>query len=203
MKRLIPAVLLLAVATVLPARAADVYTVDKTHSEATFHVKHMFSKVAGKFTEFAGTINWDKTSLDKSSVEFTIKSASISTDNEKRDTHLRSDDFFGADKCPDVSFKSTKIKEAGKDVYAVTGNFTMHCVTKEITLPVKFLGEGKDPWGNVKAGFETSTVLNRKEYNMNWNANLDNGGFMLADDVEVTVSLETKKEAAAPAAPAK
>lgn len=202
MKRIASAVLFLAVLSVLPARAADVYTVDKTHSEATFRVKHMFSKVAGKFTDFAGTITWDKSNLDKSSVEFVIKSASISTDNDKRDAHLRSDDFFGAEKCPDVSFKSSKIVETGKDVYGVTGTLTMHCVAKEITLPVKFLGEGKDPWGTVKAGFETSTVLNRKDFKMNWNANLDNGGFMLADDVEVNVSLETKKEAPA-AAPAK
>lgn len=205
MKRLIPAALLViaGIATVAPAHAADVYSVDKTHSEATFRVKHMFSHVAGKFADFAGTIDWDKTDVTKSSVEFTIKAASISTDNDKRDTHLRTDDFFGVEKCPDVSFKSTKVTQTAKDVFAVTGNLSMHCISKEITLPVKFLGEGKDPWGNVKAGFETGTVLNRKDFKMNWNANLDNGGFMLGDDVEVTISLETKKETPAAAAPAK
>ncbi|MEO8503624.1 MAG: YceI family protein [Acidobacteriota bacterium] len=196
MKRFIPAALLL-IASAVPATAADVYTVDKTHSEATFRVKHMFSKLAGKFTDFSGTISWDKADLSKSSVEFALKSASISTDNDKRDTHLKSDEFFGAEKCPEVTFKSTKIVSTAKDTFGVTGNLTMHCISKEITLPVKFLGEGKDPWGNVKAGFETTATLNRKDYNMIWNAKLDDGGFMLADDVEVTVSLETKKEAPA------
>lgn len=201
MKRTLSLTALLLLAAALPLRA-DEYTVDKNHSEASFRVKHMFSKTAGKFDDFAGTIHWDKADVGKSNVEFTLKSASVDTGNERRDNHLRTDDFFGADKCPDITFKSSKITAAGSDSFSVTGTLTMHCIAKEVTLPVKFLGEGKDPGGNVKAGFETATVLNRKDFNMNWNAKLDNGGFMLADDVEVTIQLETKNTSA-PAPPAK
>jgi polyisoprenoid-binding protein YceI len=203
MKRLtsLSAALLLAVLAVRSAQA-DTYNVDKSHSGAEFKVKHMFSKVNGKFTDFSGTINWDKADLAKSSVVFTLKSASIDTASEKRDAHLRTAEFFGAEKCPDITFKSSKIAATAKDTFAVSGTLNMHCIDKEITLPVKFLGEGKDPWGGTTAGFETTIVLNRKDFQMNWNKSLDDGGFLLADDVEVSISLETKKEAPA-AAPAK
>jgi len=203
MKRLLSlsAALLLAV-VVGSAASADTYNVDKSHSAAEFKVKHMFSKVAGKFTDFSGTINWDKADVAKSSVVFTLKSASINTASEKRDAHLRTDEFFGADTCPDITFKSSKIAATAKDAFSVTGTLNMHCIDKEITLPVKFLGEGKDPWGGTTAGFETSVVLNRKDFKMNWNKNLDDGGFLLGDDVEVSINLETKKDVPA-AAPAK
>ncbi len=200
--KLLP-VALLALVAALPAQAADTYTVDKNHSELTFRVKHMFSKVAGKFNDFSGTINWDKADVTKSTVEIHIKSASIDTGNERRDNHLRTDDFFGAEKCPEITFKSTKVVETAKDQLAVTGDFTMHCITKVITLPVKIGGEGKDPGGAIRAGFESGITLNRKEFNMNWNANLDNGGFMLGDDVEITLGIEAKKDTPAAAAPAK
>jgi polyisoprenoid-binding protein YceI len=197
MKRLLSlsAVLLLAAT----AAVADTYNVDKTHSEASFRVKHMFSKVQGKFTDFSGTVHWDKGDLAKSDVQFTLKSATVNTENDQRDKHLKTDDFFNAEKCPDITFKSSKIAATSKDTFAVTGTLTMHCISKEITLPVKFLGEGKDPWGGTRAGFETGTVLNRKDFAMNWNKSLDSGGFLLGDDVEVSISLETQKEAPAAA----
>ncbi len=195
------AVLFLAAVAAAPLFAADTYTIDKNHSDVSFRVRHFVSKVRGGFTDFEGTIQIDPSKPEASSVAFTIKAASINTNNEGRDKHLNSPDFFDTAKFPEISFKSTKIVPAGKDKYNVTGNFTMHGVTKEISLPVEFTGTAKDPRGD-RAGFELATTLNRKDYGVNWNKALDNGSFMLSDDVAVTISLETVKKGpeAAPAA---
>lgn len=181
---------------------ADTWAIDKNHSEANFRVRHMVSKVSGRFNDFAGMINADTKNATASSVQFTIKAASIDTGNADRDKDLRGPNFFDVEKLPEITFKSTSIKPSGKkDAYDVTGDLTMHGVTKRITMPVEFLGSAKDPWGNERAGFTLSTTLNRKDYGINWNKALDAGGTMLGDDVDVTVSLETvKKKADAPAA---
>jgi len=177
---------------------ADTYVIDKSHSEANFRVRHLVSKVSGKFDEFSGTINGELSKPASASVEFTIKTASIDTGTPDRDKHLRSADFFDAEKFPDITFKSTTIKPSGKkNIYDVTGNLTMHGVTKKITLPVEYLGAAKDPWGNEKAGFTLTTTLKRNDYGVNWNKALDNGGVLVSDDVEVTINLETAKNPAA------
>jgi polyisoprenoid-binding protein YceI len=174
--------------------AAETFNVDKSHSEATFQVRHMMSKVSGKFDDFAGKIEVDRTKPGASSVEFTIKTASINTGVGDRDKHLRSADFFDADKYPEITFKSTKIvATTKKNVYAVTGDLTMRGVTKRLTIPVEFNGFGKDPWGNERAGFSLTTIVNRKDYAINWNKALDNGGFLLSDDVTINVNLEAQK----------
>jgi polyisoprenoid-binding protein YceI len=142
----------------------------------------------------------DNAKPEASSVEFKIKVASISTGVEARDNHLRGPDFFDAANHPEITFVSTAVKVTGKDVYAVTGNLTMRGVTKQITLPVTFLGAVKDPWGNERAGFETNITLNRKDYGINWNKALDQGGFVLSDEVKVAINIEAVKEK--PAAPA-
>src|SRR5262249_3020100 len=131
-------------------------------------------------------------------VEFTIKAASIDTSNENRDKDLRSANFFDVEKFPEITFKSSKVKSAGKDRYDVTGTLNLHGVAKEVTLPVQFLGYGKDPWGNDRAGFSTDVTLNRKDFGIVWNKNLDSGGLLLGDEVWVSINLETakKKEAA-------
>ena len=183
------------------AQAAQTYTIDKGHSEVSFQVRHLVTKVRGNFGDYTGTITMDAAKAENSSVEFVIKATSINTANEKRDNHLRSPDFFDVANHPDIAFKSTKVAGGASGLYQVTGNLTMRGVTKEVTLPVTFLGETKDPWGNVKAGFETATRLNRKEYSINWNAALDQGGFMLADDVDIQINLEVGP--AKPAAAAK
>ena len=182
--------------------AADTYTVDKVHSDVTFQVRHFVSKVRGNFNNFEGTILIDEARPEASSVVFTIKSASINTNNEGRDKHLNSADFFDTATYPEITFKSTKIAPDGKDKYKVTGNFTMHGVTKEITLPVAYLGSIKDPRGAERVGFELSTTLNRQDYGVKYNKTMDNGSLMLSDDVAVTISLETVKKApeGAPAA---
>jgi polyisoprenoid-binding protein YceI len=128
-----------------------------------------------------------------------VKAASIDTGVADRDKHLRTPDFFDVEKFPEISFKSKSIKATGKDSYNVTGTFTLHGVTKEITLPVSFLGTVKDPWGNQRAGFSAETTLNRKDYGIVWNKALDNGGALLGDDVKIAINLETVKAKDQPA----
>ena len=195
------AVLAAVLAAASPALAADTYTFDKAHTTVGFQVRHVVTNVGGKFTDFAGTIQVDRAKPESSSVEFTIQAASINTNEPKRDDHLRSPDFFDVAKYPTLTFKSTSIKASGKDSWLVTGDLTIHGVTKEVMLPVAFLGEGKDPWGNEKMGFQVETTLNRKDYGINWNQTLDQGALLLGDDVKVQISVEANK--AKPPAPAK
>ena len=174
--------------------AADTFVVDKVHSEATFQVRHMMSKVRGKFDDFSGKINVDRAKPSASSVEFNIKTASVDTGNADRDKHLQTPDFFDAAKNPEITFKSTSIVATKKkDVYDVTGDLTMRGVTKHVTIPVEFGGFGKDPWGNERAGFSLTTTVNRKDYGINWNKALDAGGFLLSDDVTINVNIEAQK----------
>jgi polyisoprenoid-binding protein YceI len=180
--------------TASPLLAADTYTVDKSHSEALFTVKHLMSKVTGRFNEFTGTISIDPASPAASSVEFTISAASIDTDNADRDKHLKTPDFFDVENHPSITFKSSKVTPAGTNKYNVEGTLTMRGVSKPVILPVEFLGFGKDPWGNERAGFSLETSLNRKEYGILWNKALDQGGYVLGDDVKIVVNLETVKK---------
>jgi polyisoprenoid-binding protein YceI len=187
------AVLAAAVAAAAPTFAADTYQFDKAHTTVGFTVRHIVTNVGGKFQDFAGTIHIDEAKPESSSVEFTIQAASIDTNEPKRDEHLKSPDFFDVAQYPTITFKSTSVKPTGKDAYEVAGNLTMRGVTKPVTLPVTFLGEGKDPWGNEKVGFELSTVLNRKDYGINWNKTLDAGGVLVSDEVKVQISVEANK----------
>jgi len=174
--------------------AADTYAVDKAHSEALFTIKHLMSRVTGRFSDVSGSISIDSANPPASSVEFTIAAASIDTNSADRDKDLRGPNFFDVEKHPTITFKSTKITAAGKDKYSVAGTLTMHGVTKAVTLPVEFLGFGKDPWGNDKAGFAVETTLDRKDYGLTWNKALDQGGFLLGDDVKVSIGLEATKK---------
>jgi polyisoprenoid-binding protein YceI len=178
----------------------ETYVVDKSHSDAVFTIRHLMSRVTGRFDEVSGTINIDRAKPEDSSVEFAIQAQSIDTNQEDRDKHLRSADFFDAEKNPQITFKSTKMKATGKDTYDVTGSFTMRGVSKEITLPVTVLGEMKDGRGNPKIGFETATTLNRKDYGVSWNRALDAGGYILGDEVKVTITLEAGKKTEPPPA---
>jgi polyisoprenoid-binding protein YceI len=187
-----------AVLVAASAFAADNFVVDKMHSEAVFQVRHLVSRVSGKFDDFSGKISVDRAKPSDSSVVFTIKTAAINTGVADRDKDLRSANFFDVEKYPEISFKSTSVRPSGKkDTYDVTGTFTMHGVTKTLTLPVEFLGFIKDPWGGERAGFTLHTTLNRKDYGINWNKVLDNGGTLLSDDVDITVNIEAAKSAAA------
>lgn len=199
MNRKLLAAAALSLLAALPANA-DTYTIDAGHSEVGFKIRHLVSTVRGRFNEFSGTINMDPKNIQSSSVEFRIKAESIDTNQDNRDKHLRAEDFFFVEKYPEITFKSDSVKPAGKDKYNVTGTLTLRGVSKKVTLPVTYTGEVKDPWGNTKAGFETSTTLNRKDYGIVWNQAVDNGGVILGDDVQIEINLETQKQTPKPAA---
>jgi polyisoprenoid-binding protein YceI len=177
-----------------PAPLPEVYAIDKTHSEAVFQVRHLVTKVRGRFTDFEGVVRVDRERPEKSSVEFSIDAASVDTDVADRDTHLKSPDFFDVAKHPRITFVSTRIEPRGGDRYDVTGTLTLRGVARELTLPVTFLGSARDPWGNERAGFELETKLDRKDYGMVFNAALDNGGLLLGDEVRITLNIEAIRQ---------
>ena len=172
------------------ATTTRTYAIDKTHSEAAFQVRHLISKVRGRFADFDGAIEFDEEQPAQSSVTFTIQAASIDTATPDRDAHLRSEDFFAVDKYPTVTFVSTRITPRGKDEFEVAGNLTMRGVTKAIVIPVAYLGKATDPWGNQKVAFEAELTLNRKDFGLNWNAAIEAGGFLVGDEVKVSLSIQ-------------
>lgn len=184
----------LSLALAAPLAAADTWVIDRSHSETTFQIRHLVSKVSGRFTDFAGTIVGDPAKPEAASVEFTIKAASINTDNADRDTHLRSADFFDVAKFPEITFKSSAIRKAANGKFEAVGTLTMHGVAKQVVIPVEYFGAVRDPWGNEKAGFSARVTLDRKDYNVTWNKALDNGGVLLGDDVDVVINLEAAKK---------
>jgi len=182
--------------------AAAEFEIDAAHSAANFSVKHlMVSNVKGAFSKVTGTINLDEKDLTKSSVDATIDATTINTNEPKRDEHLKSADFFDTAKYPTITFKSNKVAKAGKNL-KVTGDLTMHGVTKPVVLDVEgFTSEAKDPWGNIKRGGVATTKINRKDFGLSWNKALETGGVAVGEEVTITLDLElTKKQA--PAAPA-
>lgn len=166
------------------------YQIDAAHSEATFTVRHLITKVRGGFTDFAGSITYDAADPTRSSVSFTIQAASIDTNQTDRDAHLRSADFFETETYPTITFVSTGITSTGGNAYAVNGRFTIRDVTRDITLPVTLLGTAKDPWGNERIAFEAEYTLNRKDYGLTWNAALETGGFLVGDEVKISLSVQ-------------
>lgn len=176
-----------------PAAATGAWVIDKAHSEVGFQVRHLMAKSRGFFGDFDGAVKIDAARPEASSVAFVVKVASVNTNEPKRDEHLRSADFFDAARFPEIRFVSTSVRPAGENRYAVTGDLTLHGVTKQVTLPITFLGIQKDPWGNEKAGFETAVTLNRKDFGVNWNKALDQGGYILGEDVSVTIALEAAR----------
>lgn len=177
-----------------PARKKELWTVDKPHSMATFRIRHLMSKVTGQFRDFEVNIHIDRADPARSSVDFVIQAASIDTGDASRDEHLRSPDFFEATKYPAITFKSVSVTPKSATLFDVTGTLTMHGVTRSLTLPVTFMGFGKDARGNERAGFEIVTTLDRKDYNITWNRLLDEGGLLLGDEVDVVINLQVMKK---------
>ena len=175
------------------AQAANTYTADKAHTSVGFAVRHMMSQVRGTFGDFSMTIVKDDANPAGSSVDFKIQATSVTTANEMRDKHLRSEDFFFVEKFPEITFKSTKIEKVSETEYKATGAFTMRGVTKVLTLPVTFLGEMKGMDGKSLVGFSVTTKLDRKEFGFNWNKALDNGGLLLSDEVTIEINIEAKQ----------
>lgn len=174
------------------ATATQVRTfgIDKAHSEAAFQVRHLLTRVRGRFTDFDGTIALDEAAPEQSSVAVTIQATSIDTSQPDRDTHLRSADFFDVAKFPTLTFASTSVTKTGVDSYDVTGDLAIHGVTKTVVLPTTFLGLAKDPWGKERAGFEAELTINRKDFGLTWNAALETGGFLVGDEVKVSLAVQ-------------
>jgi polyisoprenoid-binding protein YceI len=172
------------------AKASQTYAIDKTHSEVAFEVRHLLTKVRGRFTEFTGTVVLDQERPERSSASLTIDASSVDTGTPDRDTHLRGDDFFAVGTHPMLTFTSSRVVKSGDDTYNVAGTLTIRGVAKEITMPVTYLGTAKDPWGNLRAGFEANITLNRKEFGLAWNAALETGGFLVGDEVRINLSIQ-------------
>ena len=170
------------------------YDVDASHSSVGFKVRHLISKTPGEFKTYTGKFSFDEHKPEASSVEFVIKADSINTNDQKRDDHLKSADFFDVTKHPEITFKSTKVAKAGKNKFKVTGDFNMHGVTKPVTFDVEYTGTAKDPWGNTKAGFSANTKINRKDWGIVWNKAMDNGGLVVGDDVEIALLIEATQK---------
>jgi polyisoprenoid-binding protein YceI len=195
MKRvfMLAAMALAAAVSVVGAEPAP-YKIDVTHSEVGFRVRHFFSKTPGRFNDYAGTVMFDDKNLANSSVDVTIQTASIYTNNEKRDGHLKSDDFFAAEKFPTLTFKSTKIEPGEGNKFKLHGDLTMRGVTKPVVLDAELVGMGNVGQAGTRAGFAASTTVNRKDYGILWNRTLDQGGTMLDDMVSIEIQVEAIKQ---------
>src|SRR5262245_31138255 len=198
--RLLVASLLCLVAASASAETVT-YEIDPAHSQVAFSIRHFFSKVPGRFNEFEGKVQYDDKDVTKSSVEVTIKTASIDTHNERRDNHLKTPDFFAADSFPTITFKSSKVSPGTEGKLKIEGNLTIRGVTRPVTLDAEFLGGGNMGQGKI-AGWEATTTVNRKDFNVSWDRVLDQGGTMLGEDVAILIGVEarTPRPANAPAA---
>ena len=176
------------------ARAADTWEIDKAHSAVEFKIRHLVSKVTGRFGAFEGKLVGSLDDPTSFQVEGTIQAGSIDTNNAKRDAHLKNPDFFDVEKYPTITYKSTKVKKVGEDRYEVVGNLTMHGVTLPVTLTAEFGGVGTDPWGNTKLGLTVSGELDRKAFGLTYNATLDQGGLLLGDKVGLSLEIEANKK---------
>lgn len=173
--------------------AMERYDVDLDHSTVEFRVAHMVvSKTTGRFMDYSGFIEMDPEAMTVKAIEAVIKTASVNTNHQKRDTHLRTADFFNVEQYPTMTFKMTSYRKTGDD-YTAVGDLTLLGVTKAITLVGKFNGVTKDPWGNIRAGFTAEGKLNRKDFGMNWSKTLDSGGLVVGDEVAIKLDIECIK----------
>ena len=169
------------------------WNLDPEHSTIEFRVAHMVvSKTTGQFTDYAGFIDLDADTGAVTAVEATIKPASVNTNHEKRDTHIRSADFLDVEHYPTMTFKMKSHKKTGEN-FVMVGDFILRGVTKEVALAGRYNGATKDPWGNIRAGFSAEGKLNRKDFGMVWNKTLDSGGLVVGDEVLIRLEIECIK----------
>lgn len=167
------------------------WNLDVAHSSVDFQIKHMmFAKVSGSFNSFSAQIDADPADLTSAAISFSIDVASIDTRNDDRDNHLRSADFFDVENHPTLTFTATSIVKTDDGEYDVTGDLSLHGVTKSETIQVSFGGTGKDPWGQTKAGFSATGKLKRSDYGLVWNAALETGGVLVGDEVKFSLDLQ-------------
>jgi polyisoprenoid-binding protein YceI len=189
---------LAAVLAVSAAATTTTWQIDPQHTAAGFAVKHlMISTVRGQFKGVSGTVNWEDQDISKSTVDITIDANTVDTSEPKRDADLKSDKFFDVAKYPTITFKSKKIEKVSAGKLKIIGDLTIHGVTKEAVLDV----EGptppiKDPWGNTRVAANATTKIDRQDFGVKWNANMDGGGVVVGDDVTITIDLEMIKKAA-------
>ena len=192
------AAILTAAVALQTTAATTTWQIDPAHTAAQFAVKHMMiSTVRGEFKKVTGTVVWDDQDLTKSKVNVTIDTNTVNTGEEARDKDLKSDKFFDVANFPTITFVSKKVETNGRGKLKVTGDLTIHGVTKEVVLDV----EGptppiKDPWGNTRSAVSATTHVNRQDFGVKWNANLDGGGVVVSDTVGITIDLEMTKQAA-------
>ncbi len=172
------------------ATRTTVWTIDPDHSDVEFSVKHMrIATVKGRFSDVTGQITIDYENIENSRVEVEIGAASIDTRNEKRDAHLRSADFFDVESFPTLKFRSSRIEQSGGNL-VITGDLTMHGVTRQITLDAEFNGQAGNPTGHQIISYTAKTELNRKDFGLNWNATLETGGVLVGDDIRINIEIE-------------
>lgn len=168
------------------------WEIDPSHSSASFSVRHaMIATVRGQFKVLSGKLEIDEANPGASSVEAVAETTSVDTGDVNRDGHLRSPDFFDAEKYPQITFKSTKVEAAGGERYNVQGILDLHGVQKEVTFVAEYAGQGKDAFGNLRAGLEAKTTINRKDFGLNWNAALEAGGVLVSENVKIEIDLST------------
>ena len=174
--------------------AADTWNFDKAHSKVGFAVRHMvISTITGSFGDYDGSVTVDSDKPETAVIDVTIKIASINTDNQKRDDHLRSADFFNVEQFPTMRFKSKKISMASDSVFTMVGDLTLKDVTKEVTLTGKFQGKVDDPRGNTRAGFSASTTINRQDFHVSWSNALKDGSLVVSNNVDINLEVELVK----------
>lgn len=170
---------------------SSTWKTDASHSNVKFSVTHLVvSEVEGYFKTFAGTLVSSKPDFTDASINFSVDINSINTDNEGRDKHLKSDDFFNAEKFPQMTFKSTSFKKVSDKKYVLEGDLTIRDITKKVKFDVVFGGTVKDPWGNIKAGFKATGEINRFDYNLKWNSVTEAGGAVVSKEVAIVLNLE-------------
>lgn len=174
------------------------YTIDPAHSSVQFTVRHMMiSNVRGGFSGIKGTVEYDPADAGQTSVDVTIDPGTIRTLDEQRDAHLKSPDFLHVEQHPTITFKSTKVAPAGDGELSVTGDLTIHGVTKPVVLKVEGpTSEGKDPWGNIRMGASGTTKIKRSDFGLTWNAALETGGILVGDDLKIELEVQMIKAAA-------
>jgi len=180
--------------TTAQAELTGDYTIDAAHSRMGFSARHaMVTKVRGSFNDFEGTIHIDGADPAKSSARIAIQAKSIDTRNSQRDEHLRTNDFLDMDNHPEMTFVSTQVQPINETTFRMIGDLTIRGVTRQVSLDLEYLGTATDPYGNVRAGFEGSAGLNRKDFGVNWNAVLEGGGVMVSDKVKLELEISAIK----------
>lgn len=193
MKKLITLTFLSALLIIPSAFAADTFVIDPHHTTLGFQIRHLFSNVVGKFDGFSGAIQFDEANPEQSSVDVTIETASIDTGVKMRDDNLRSPDFFDAAKFPEITFKSKTVKKIGENTFDVTGDLTMHGVTKEVVLKVELLGKGAGPKNSIVSGWDATTGLKRTDFGLTWNQLIE-GTQIAGDEVKIELHVEADKK---------